>query len=273
MLSQLEVLSDQGTSIVLPIGEDRNGFYIKDIDGLDPVPASLSSSSFGQLDGEVEQGARREKRNIVLTVGLEPDYISRTVSQMRRELYRYFMPKSKATFKFYSDDLEVVSIRGTIEDMDAPLFTNDPQAVISIVCYNPDFQSLIETSLPGSTTSSGVDTILDYPGSADVGFLFTLNVNRSITGFVINQTLPDSSQKTFEFQYPLVSGDILQISTVAGSKFAQLTRNSTLKSAIAGVSPQADWISLAQGSNKLRVNVAGAAIPYTIKYTARYGGL
>ena len=103
--------------------------------------------------------------------------------------------------------------------------------------------------------------------------MFTLNVNRSITGFVINQTLPDSSQKTFEFQYPLVSGDILQISTVAGSKFAQLTRNSTLKSAIAGVSPQADWISLAQGSNKLRVNVAGAAIPYTIKYTARYGGL
>ena len=87
MLSQVEVLSDQGTSIILPIGEDRNGFYVKDIDGLDPVPASLSSSAFGQLDGEVEQGARREKRNIVLTVGLEPDYVTRTVSQMRRELY------------------------------------------------------------------------------------------------------------------------------------------------------------------------------------------
>ena len=273
MLSQLEVLSDQGTSIILPIGEDRNGFYIKDIEGLDPVPASLSSSSFGQLDGEVEQGARREKRNIVLTVGLEPDYITRTISQMRRELYTYFMPKSKATFKFYSDDLEVVSIRGTIEDLDAPLFTDEPQAVISIVCYNPDFTSLVETVLPGSTTSSGIDTTLLYPGSTDVGFLFTLNVDRSITGFVINQTLPDSTQKTFEFQYPLVNGDILQISTVAGNKFATLTRSSTIKSAIGGVSPQADWIALAPGSNKLRVNVAGAAIPYSVKYTSRYGGL
>lgn len=273
MLSQLEVLSDQGTSIILPIGEDRNGFYIKDIDGLDPVPASLSSSSFGQLDGEVEQGARREKRNIVLTVGLEPDYITRTISQMRRELYTYFMPKSKATLKFYSDDLEVVSIRGTIEDMDAPLFTDEPQAVISIVCYNPDLTSLVETVLSGTTTSSGVDTTLFYPGSTDVGFLFTLNVDRSISGFVINQTLPDSTQKTFEFQYPLVSGDILQISTVAGNKFATLTRSSTIRSAIGGVSPQADWIALAPGSNKLRVNVAGAAIPYSVKYTSRYGGL
>lgn len=273
MLSLLEVLSDQGTTITLPIGEDRNGFFIKDIDGLDPVPASLSSSTFGQLDGEVEQGARREKRNIILTVGLEPDYITRTISQMRRELYTYFMPKSKVTLKFYSDDLEVVTIRGTIEDMDAPLFTNDPQAVISIVCYKPDFVSLIETNLPGATTSSGVDTTLVYPGSTDVGFLFTLNVNRSISGFVINQTLPDATQRMFEFQYPLVNGDILQISTVAGSKFATLTRSSTIKSAIAGVSPQADWLALAPGNNKIRVNVAGAAIPYSIKYTSRYGGL
>ena len=273
MLSQVEVLSDQGTSIILPIGEDRNGFYVKDIDGLDPVSATLSSSSFGQLDGEVEQGARREKRNIVLTVGLEPDYVTRTVSQMRRELYTYFMPKSKVTLKFYSDDLEIVSIRGTIEDLDSPLFTNDPQATVSIVCYVPDFLSLDSTTVNGVSTASGVSTNLVYPGSSDTGFLFTLNVNRSITGFVFNQTLPDASQKVFEFQYPLVANDVLKISTIAGNKFATLTRSSTLKSAIAGVSPQADWLVLASGQNQLRVNIPGAGIPYSINYTARYGGL
>lgn len=273
MLSQVEVLSDQGTTLILPVGEDSNGYYVKDIDGIDPVSASLSSSSFGQLDGEVEQGARREKRNIVLTVGLEPDYLTRTISQMRRELYTYFMPKSKVRLRFVSDDLETVIIQGTVEDMDAPPFTSDPQAVISIVCYKPDFLSLIETTLNGSSTSAAVDTVLNYPGSVDAGFLFQLNPNRSITGFVINQTLPDSSQRTLEFQYPMVSGDILLLSTVAGNKFATLTRSSTLKSVVGGVSPQADWLKLAPGSNKLRVSIAGAAIPFSIKYTSRYGGL
>ena len=76
-----------------------------------------------------------------------------------------------------------------------------------------------------------------------------------------------------EFQYPMVNGDILQLSTIAGNKFATLTRNSTLKSVVGGVSPQADWTQLAQGTNKLRVSISGAAIPFTIKYTSRYGGL
>ena len=240
MLSQLEVLSDQGATLILPVGADSNGFYVRDIEGLDPVSASLSSSPFGQLDGEVEQGARLEKRNIILKVGLEPDYITRTISQMRRELYKYFMPMSNITLRFISDDLETVTIRAKVEDMDAALFTNDPEAVISLVCYKPDFLSLIEVTLPGVSTSAAVDTVLAYSGSNDTGFLFQLNVNRSITGFTINQTLPDSSQKSLQFQYPLVAGDVLQLSTQAGSKFATLTRSSTIKSAIGGVSPQAD---------------------------------
>lgn len=273
MLSQVEVLSDQGTLLILPVGEDSNGFYVKDIDGLDPVSASLSSSVFGQLAGEVEQGSRREKRNIVLTVGLEPDYISRTISQMRRQLYQFFMPESKATLRFVSDDLETVSIRVTIEDMDSALFTQDPDATISMVAYKPDFLSLVETTLPGQSTSGAVDTNLVYPGSVPAGFLLTMNVNRSITGFVIQQTLPNAVQRTLEFQRPMVNGDILQINTVEGNKFATITRGGSISSAIGGISPQADWLQLSPGTNKMRVSLAGAGIPYTIKYTSRYGGL
>lgn len=273
MLSQVDVISDQGTVLNLPVGDESNGLYILDIEGLDPVAASLSSSPFGQLAGEFEQGARREKRNIVLTVGLEPDYISRTVSQIRRELYQYFMSGSKVTLRFISDDLETVTIRATVEDMDSALFTQEPEAKISLIAYNPDFISLVETTLSGSTTSSAVSTDLIYPGSTPVGVLFTLNVNRSISGFVITQTLPNSEQRSMEFQYPLVSGDILRINTVPGNKYATRTRAGVIKSAIAGPSPQADWMQLLPGVNKIRVGLAGAAIPYTIKYTSRYGGL
>lgn len=273
MLSQVEVLSDQGALLILPVGDESNGLYVKDIDGLDPVSASLSSTPFGQLAGEVEQGSRREKRNIVLTAGLEPDYITRTISKMRRELYQYFMPDSKVTFRFVSDDMETVYIRATIEDMDSALFTNDPEAVISAVAYKPDFLSLVETTLSSSTTAGTADNTWVYPGSVQTGFVFRMAINRSISGFTILQTMPNSDQKRLEFQRPMVAGDILELSTLEGNKYATLTRGGTIVSAIGGVSPQATWLQLAPGSNKIRVSLAGAAIPYTIKYVSRYGGL
>lgn len=273
MLSQVEVLSDQGAILILPIGDSENGYFVEDIDGLDPVSAQISSSAFGQLDGEEEQGARREKRNIILTVGLEPDYMTNTVSSLRRGLYQWFMPLSRVTLRFVSDDMEVVTIQGIIEDMDAAQFTNDPKAIITIVAHKPDFLSLDETQVAGVTTGSAVDTNLEYPGSVPAGFVFRLAVNRSISGFVINQTLPDNSLRSLEFQAPMVAGDILELSTVARQKYATRTRGGTVSSLIAGVSPRADWLQLSPGVNKLRVAVAGAAIPYTIRYTSRYGGL
>src|SRR6187431_1368607 len=102
MFDKLEVRTDQGALLTLSLQEVEEGFIISDIDGLDPVKATIVSSAFAKLDGEVFQSARREKRNIILSLDLEPDYSIGSVQSLRNKLYQFFMPKSRVMLRFFS---------------------------------------------------------------------------------------------------------------------------------------------------------------------------
>jgi len=76
-----------------------------------------------------------------------------------------------------------------------------------------------------------------------------------------------------DFAAPLLSGDEIRISTVPGEKGAWLTRASVESSVLYGIPPQSGWPYFEQGTNELRVYATGTAIPYTVEYITRYGGL
>jgi hypothetical protein len=64
----------------------------------------------------------------------------------------------------------------------------------------------------------------------------------------------------------LINGDIVKISTVAGTKYARKTTAGSETSALYAVSPQSYWLKLQPGANTIRVYATGAAIPYTLTY-------
>jgi hypothetical protein len=152
MLTRVEVRTRRGTLLNLPLDDVENGLVINEIQGLDPVKATLVSSSFANQDGEQFHSSKREKRNIKLKMGLEPDYVLTTVKALRNRLYDFLMPQSEVTLRFYDDDGSYADIVGTVESNDAPVFTKDPGADISIVCFNPDFFD------PNPVTESGMST-------------------------------------------------------------------------------------------------------------------
>ncbi len=98
-------------------------------------------------------------------------------------------------------------------------------------------------------------------------------MNRTITEFTIYHTRADGQLRTTDVAVPMVSGDILTISSIPGSKSAKLNHLGTVSSVLYGVSPQSAWLELIQGDNDIRVYAEGAAIPYTLTYNTRYGGL
>lgn len=275
MLSKVVAQSASGTILTLELDDISDGLVLQEINGLDPVKATLSSSSFAGQDGEQFHSARRESRNITMTLGLEPDYVSQSVQDLRRRLYDVFAPKTQVQLTFYFDDDPdfVLTTSGVVEDMQAPLFTKEPTADISIVCYDPDFLLEGSSSLSGNTVSTSATQLVTYDGTTDAGIKLTLNVDRTLTEFTIYQTAPDGSVRSLDFQAPLVTGDVVTLSTVAGNKYATLRRTGTDSSVLYGVSPQANWIALTKGDNHLRVYAVGAGIPYTIEYNTRYGGL
>lgn len=276
MITLVEVRNLAGTLLTLSLDDISNGYLIEDIDGLDPVKATLVSSSYAKKDGAQYQSARREPRNIVLTLSLEPDYVTQDVRGLRNALYTWFMSKSQVNLRFHDSGGLIVSIDGVVESMESVLFTKEPKVNISVMCFDPDFLEIEPADpveLSGFTVSDTTEFFTQYKGTVDTGFVFALNLNRSLSDFTIYLRPPDGSSRTLDFSASLISGDVLKISTVSGDKYVTLTRSGVTSSLLYGRSPQSDWLELQNGFNYMRVYATGSPIPFDITYRNRYGGL
>lgn len=273
MLSKVEARTEQGVMLSLTLQDISNGYSVQNIEGLDPVPANIVSSTFAGLDGEQYQSSRREKRNIILTLGLEPAYSSMSVRELRNRLYGFFMPKRASSLRFFVDGAPTVDISGRVETFDCPMFVKEPKATISIICFNPDFYNANVVEVAGETTSSSSNMTLNYLGSVDSGVSIEISINRAIEGFTIYHTPSGEQPRAMEVSGSFLEGDVVRIVTSPGSKSATLTRGGVLSSILYAVSPYADWTRLQPGNNGFRIQLAGAAIPYVVRYTHKYGGL
>lgn len=273
MLTTVEVRTRQGTLMVLPMEDISSGLIVADIQGLDPVKAVIVSSSFAQLDGAQYQSSKREPRNILMKIELEPDFVTTSARDLRADIYAFFMPKREVNLRFYDSDGQIVDIWGRVEYCQSPIFAKESQVDISILCMDPDFIDQDSIVVPGNTVSDATEFLVNYTGSVEVGIEFVLNVNRVLTEFAIYHRPPNENVRTLEFIAPLQNLDVLTISTVPGAKEVTLTRGGVESPMLYGVTPQSNWIELVPGDNYLSVYASGAAVPFNITYVPRYGGL
>lgn len=273
MLTSVEVRTSQGSSLTLNLEDDNSGVTVESIDGLDPVKATLVSSSFANLDGQQFHSARREARNLTFKLGLEPVFISDTVQSLRRRLYEYFMPKSTIFMQFNTAEGESKEIYGVVETFETPLFSKEPGIDISVMCFDPDFIDSELASFSGGTTSASVDVQVEYPGTVETGINFKLHVNRTLSEFTIYHRPPDGTLRSLNFVAALAAGDEVEINTVVGNKYARLTRAGVQSSLLYAIQPQSNWIELQPGLNLFHVYATGVTIPYDVQYYPRYGGM
>lgn len=273
MITSVEARTPRGDLLVMTLLDTDEGILITNIDGLDPVKANISTSPYARRDGVQYQNSQRGERNIIITFDLEPDYLENGVSDLRDQLYAFFMTGMATDLRIYTDTGKVVDAFGRVESCDTAYFSDEPQVVVSVLCFDPDLTDTTPTALSGSTVSTLSETLRTYSGSMAAGFTFVLNVNRTLTDFSIYNRASDNTLQKLDFSAALVSGDTVTISTVPGSMGAFLTRSGVKSSLLYAVSTQSNWISLRPGANYIRVYATGAAVPYTMTYTNRYGGL
>lgn len=254
-------------------GENTNGIFLKDIEGLDPVKAEFSSVNIPMDDGEDNQTARRGGRDLIMKFGFDESTFGQTVSQLRSALYRHMMSKSKVRVELTDSDFGLVHIRGRVEDFVSPRFVKEPDASVQIRCFLPDFIDVNSTIWNAATTSGTDSSSLEYLGSEETGFLFRMIANRVISSFDIIMTAEGEPSRTLAFADSIIVGDEIQISTVPGQKFARRIRSGVTSSILFGVNPNSNWLKLVPGFNDIRVRVSGSPINYTLEYYKRFGGL
>lgn len=273
MLTLVEVRNSAGDLLNLPLDDATDGLVVADIRGLEPVKATLVSSSFAQMDGTQYQTARRENRNLVLTIELYPNYVDQNPRSLRSTLYGYFMPKSLVDLKFVEDTGFEVEISGRVETFDTRLFAKEPAIDISIICFDPDFLETEPVEISEETVADSSEVEIVYEGTVETGVVFVLNLDRDLEEFTIYHRGPDNVTKSMDFAADLLEGDILTISTVKGNKSITLNRSGTQSSLLYALSPQSPWIELSKGDNYIRFYAVGDPIPYELSFIQRHGGL
>lgn len=253
-----------------------SGITVRDIEGLDPVAATLSSTSMAQLDGAQPQHSRRDTRNIVMKLGLEPDWASQSVGMLRAQLYDYLMTKANVNLGFYIDSNLFATSAGQVESFDSPLFSQDPEADISIVCADPDFYGF-PVEIDGATRTDQVPTTIDYPGTSDAGVIFSILLSGMYMDEIsIYNTTPSNAVQKMTVEGTFVPGDNLIINTIPGQRGVTLVRGGFPISMLTGLT-SSQWLTLQRGINFFRAigaaKTSGNPIPYIMTYTPKYGGL
>jgi len=270
MLTSISATNRLGNILSLPLETPENGIIVADVDGLGPVKASIVSTNFADLDGSIPQAARRESRNILMKLDLDPFYGS--VEDARKLAYSYFMPKTYVTLRFLTDRGLDVFIKGMVESADPTMFSRDPQLTVSILCFDPDFQSWTETSVSGTTTTGPAFVPLNYTGEIETGFLLTVEPDTFLESLAIQVITPDGIQQEMIYDREIVSGSRLEIDTRAGQKGAHIIYSSFRSSMLYAITITSDWPVLYPGESQIRI-AADDPAPYTIKYRNLYGGL
>lgn len=272
-LQQVNITNARGNVLSLPVEQNDGVYQINEIEGLDPGKAVLVSTSSAGQDGETYQSGKRPARNIKIKLDFDPDFSPKSYSELRSDLYAWFMPKSRITMRYFLSTGLYVDIDGIVESMDSPLFVDDPDATVSIMCYQPDFVDARMVSLPGFTVADSTNTSIDYPGTVEAGTVLTINFNRAASGFSIYNTDEGGKLQQLDFTDPMLTGDVLVISSLPGNKGITRIRTGVSSSVLYGRSAQSSWINLVEGINQFRVYASGDPIPYTLEYAVRYGGL
>mgnify|MGYP000930755713 CR=1 FL=1 len=277
ILTMVEIINESNQNLELPLMDLTDGYLLANVDGLDPVKATLSSSTQATLPGEQFQSSRRTVRDVALTIELLPDYITNDVAGLRRRLYTFLSPASPVTLKLYFDNDYYVYATGRVESFDTALFTQDPAVVVLVRCFDPDFIAAEPTIFEGTSVDEWTYADMQYQGDQSTGFVFRTIVAEEVN--IITVGLRDSRGNIPEFVFlngvePLAPGELLEVSTVPGDKFARRIHEGVIKNALGSITLESNWFKLAPGFNEIAVLASSSSpISYTVEYNARFGGV
>lgn len=282
MLQKVEIFSANPSAPELPLAgfaASSDPIFIRDIKGLEPVKAEITTVPLATGRGERRQGSSTGKRNIVLSLGLNPNWVDQTMATLRQHLYRYFMPEEWCKLRFISDHLPTVDIEGYVESMDPNIFSEDPEYQISIICPQPDFVDIDATIYNGVVDDGSIELEFEYIGTVRSGFEVRIDrsvVNPSYSGPITITTLAPIDAQIIEIN-PVVI-DTLQyfkLNTTQGHRRLQSVdyADGAFTNLLDKMTGESVWPQLVPGQNVFSVAAEESGQAWTLAYFNRFGGL
>jgi len=278
----MELFNWQTSAPELPLGgfmPNNDPVQILNIEGLGPVTAEISATPFATGRGERHQGSSTGKRNIVLTLGLNPNWADQTISSLRQFLYAYLMPEQWVKLRFFSTELPTVEITGIVESFTPNLFSIDPEIQVSIICPKPDFIDADVTIVDGIVDDGTTENVIDYIGTVSTGFELRVRSSTTLLTYLGNLTIVNetiAAAQTFKALAVTIDSNMyFMLNTVRSARKVQnvFIDNSGAINILAKMVPSSIWPELNPGENVFSIKAAESGQLWTLGYFNRFGGL
>jgi hypothetical protein len=280
MINKITVTNHLGESIELELMfPEKSGFIVREVEGLGPCKAVISTSPIGGNDGVFFNSARiATARNILIKFEF---LLSPTAEDIRHKLYTYFPVKELTNIKIETDN-RVCLTDGYIESNEVSIFSKDENSVISIICPDPYFYAIgtqiqwlygtgPELEFPVSNESTTqklinfgtqeetvIQGVIPYSGDISTGFLCTVTFTGIASGISITNANTGEHISIDSIYISNIlhiidafkQGDILKISSLKGNKFITVTRNNIVTNILNAVNEDFAWFELQKGLNQ-----------------------
>ena len=250
MITSIEVLGPY-KALALPLWDFDYGYVVKDVEGIGPSVAEISGSQYALFDGDLFQHARRGPRNIVITLGLLTGHPSKTVEELRKELYFTIPIKQRVRLTFIREDAPSLLIDAYVESIESSIFSREPELTISLLAMDPNFRQEDVSVDLGFATTKTTYAYVDYAGSVPTGIYLALTTTTSnITGFTLYNHSPMGVQ-SLTYSGTIYSNDTLHLKTSYQDRSSTIGATSTISSVDYG----STWIMLYPGMNTLQLTI------------------
>lgn len=229
------------STVDLPIVDalPSDPYILKSADGLGPPVVDVSI-----VEGYY-QGRRPQNREIVLLVGLNPDYtVGQKVSDLRTSLYGMLTPGYTDNVMVEIMDIDGVLVQtvGYVSKLEIAPFSKDPAVQITIPCLEKYLQapSVIYVVPEGKNNPE-----ITNAGTAPAGFRMEVVFSASMDSWVLS----DLTGKKMQFDYGFQSGDTLIFDTTPGARGIWVLRSGITSNILYSLSKDSVWYTLYGGLN------------------------
>ena len=232
------------------------------VDGLNPPPVNINTSTGGTIDGTFFNSARVQQRNIVLTILPRGN-----IEDNRRLLYRLFPINQIVTLRYFSTG-RTVEIQGYIEAIEGSLFENPQTFTVSIVCPRPFWQDVQSTEIIVTSTSTQLVNAGDVENGVEIVADFeNLPSGTGCRGLTISNT---ATGEHIEFTNTFTINDYLTICTIQGRLAAYFTRSGTNVNLLKYIASGSSWLKMRKGNNYLAISTDNSTESYVNMQLTHY---
>jgi phage-related protein len=245
----------------LELTNNRN-FDVLNVDGTNPPAAAINTVNVAGMDGSRFNSARVEQRNIVISLN-----IHHPIEANRLTLYNFFRVKRWVKI-YYRNSHRNVYIEGYVETFENSPWTQLQQPQISIICPNPFWKAITDTTVNFSNSNAMFEFPFSIPAE---GIEFStlehmttafVNVGEIETGGIIqfyattNQILNPkffnrTTNKFFGLDFDMYKGDLITVNTQTGEKSVTLLRGGVRTNILSDRTEGSSWLTFEPGENEI----------------------